>query len=159
MRMRQLFLLSLIVLLLSACGPTRVRTRPFSPADLTLGSRVVQTARTQLGRPYRHGGTSPARGFDCSGLVWWAFRKNGVNVPRTTSEQASAGHRVSLSRVRPGDILVFKTSPLWGNLHTALYVGNGYFIHSPRSGKRIRMERLPNSYWSPRLKTIRRVIR
>ena len=139
---------------ISAYGPSQQAMRQY-----TLGQRVVQTAQKQIGRKYRFGGESPSRGFDCSGLIWWAYRVNGVNVPRVTGDQAGTGVRVSPRRAQPDDILVFKTGRFWGGLHTALYVGNGRFIHSPSSGKRVRIDTLASEYWGPRLRDVRRIVR
>lgn len=145
----------------SACSSKRISAYGPSPAvrQYTLGQRVVLAAQQQIGRKYRYGGESPAGGFDCSGLIWWAYRVNGIRVPRVTGDQAGAGVRVSPRRAQPGDILVFKTGRFWGGLHTGLYVGNGRFIHSPSSGKRVRIDSLANEYWGPRLRDVRRVVR
>lgn len=149
-----------LALLLSGCGTTYISAPDYGGRYDTssLGARVAQTARSQIGAHYRLGGTTP-KGFDCSGLIWWAYRANGINVPRVTGDQAKAGVRVSPRRAQPGDILVFKTGRFWGGLHTALYVGNGQFIHSPSSGKRVRIDTLANEYWGPRLRDVRRIVR
>lgn len=115
---------------------------------------VVRTAQTQLGTFYRFGGSSPSKGFDCSGLIWWAFRQNGITVPRVTTDQARSGRKVS--QPQPGDILVFRTGRGNSGLHTALYAGNRTFVHSPSSGKRVCTDSLADTYWGPRLIMIRR---
>ena len=146
-----------MLLLVAGCGSKRIGYDPVDRSDA--GFRVVRTAQTQIGKRYRAGGTSPATGFDCSGLIWWAFRQHGVSVPRVTRDQASAGSGVSRSNLRPGDILVFKTRSGPAGLHTALYAGNGAFVHSPSSGKRIRMNGMNEEYWRQRLIGVRRVLR
>lgn len=146
-----------MLLLLSGCGSKRIDFEPMEPSGSAI--RVVRTAQTQIGKRYRAGGTSPATGFDCSGLIWWAFRQHGISVPRMTRDQATAGSGVSRSKVRPGDILVFKTRSGPAGLHTGLYAGNGAFVHSPSSGKRIRMDAMSDEYWSRRLIGVRRVMR
>ncbi len=148
----------LLCLFFTGCGPIRITgfDREVAPPRSTgIGAAVVRTAQTQLGKFYRYGGTSPRTGFDCSGLIWWAYRQHGLKVPRLAADQAKAGSAVSRSALRPGDILVFRTP----NPHTALYVGGGKFIHSPSSGKRVRHDEMKNPYWSKRLVRIRRVVR
>ncbi len=148
----------LLCLFVAGCGPTRItgiERAVVVPRTTGVGAQVVSTAQTQLGKFYRYGGASPQTGFDCSGLIWWAYRQHGIKIPRVARDQAGAGSSVSRSGLRPGDILVFKTP----NLHTALYAGRGKFIHSPSSGKRVRHDEMKNPYWSKRLVRIRRVVR
>ena len=73
------------------------------------GRSIAATAASQIGKPYVSGGISPSRGFDCSGLVYWSCRTNGIAIPRMSLDQASYGSKVSRRNLRPGDILVFKT--------------------------------------------------
>lgn len=99
---------------------------------------VIAAAMTQLGVPYRWGAETPGVGFDCSGLVQWAFAQAGVRLPRTTSQQITSGVAVpSVDELRPGD-LVFTRSVRGGRVvdvgHVAIYVGNGRVIVAPRTG-------------------------
>lgn len=110
---------------------------------------IVRTASSQEGKQYRMGGASPSRGFDCSGLIWWAYRQNGLKVPRVTVDQARAGYAVPKSSPRPGDIMVFRTSRGPRGLHTGIYAGNNTFIHSPSRGKTVRRENM-QPYWGNR---------
>lgn len=144
------------VLLLSGCGIGRIvgLRDPFAARVTYSSHKIVRTAQEQIGKRYKFGGSSPSAGFDCSGLIWWSFRKHGVKIPRTTSDQAKMGKKVS--NPQPGDILVFRISRGGSGLHTGLYAGNGQFVHSPSSGKRVTMEDLANSYWRPKLIAIRR---
>lgn len=123
-----------------------------------LGMSVVRTASTQLGKPYRLGGDSPHSGFDCSGLIYWSFRQNGISVPRVTSSQARAGSKVAINSLQPGDIVVFRTQNAPNGLHTGIYVGSGRFIHSPNSRSKVRVDDLSTStYWRKRLVMGRRL--
>lgn len=147
--------------LLAGCAPTIISAPDWSSdgsRDRGLGMRVAQTAKSQIGVRYRLGGTTP-RGFDCSGLIWWAYRQHGINVPRVTEDQARAGYGVGRGAMRAGDILVFRTRQGRTGLHTALYTGGGNFVHSPSSGKRIREDNLRQEYWNRKLIMIRRVVR
>jgi cell wall-associated NlpC family hydrolase len=92
---------------------------------------VLATAKRYVGTHYRYGGESPASGFDCSGFVQYVFGKNGVELPRTSREQAAAGHSLTLGldALQPGDLLLFAST---GSLidHVAIYLGNNRMIHS-----------------------------
>lgn len=108
------------------------------------GSAVSKTALSTVGTPYKYGGATPATGFDCSGLVSWSYKKHGVSVPRTAKEQSRMGRSVSKGGLKPGDVVVFK---LRSGLHTGIYTGNGRFVHSPSSGKRVRVDNIHADYW------------
>lgn len=147
-----------IALALQGCGKSVL---PFGSSGKKYGkasgSAVVAKARSQIGVRYKYGGTTPKTGFDCSGLIQWSYKQCGVTVPRNTKEQAKAGKAVKKSQLRPGDIIVFRISARSG-LHTALYTGNGKFIHSPSSGKRIREDKLSTDYWARRYVSARRIL-
>ncbi|MCL1915490.1 MAG: C40 family peptidase [Desulfovibrionaceae bacterium] len=119
------------------------------------GGGIVSTARSQTGVPYRLGGTTPQKGFDCSGLVYWVYKQYGISVPRLAKAQASSGRQVNSADLKPGDIVAFRIN---GAYHTGIYSGNGNFIHSPRTGSRVREENLRNGYWSKRFIGGRRMI-
>lgn len=91
---------------------------------------VVATAKKYLGLPYAYGGTSPSTGFDCSGFTQYCMNAAGISVPRTSGSQAQGGVTVSTSQMRVGDIVCFY-SPV---SHVGIYMGNGQFIHSPKTG-------------------------
>ncbi len=98
---------------------------------------VVTVARQQLGRRYVFGGTSPTRGFDCSGFTQYLARAVGVNLPRTAAEQARAGREIPRERslLRPGDILTFGRG---GRVtHVGVYVGEGRYVHASSGAGRI----------------------
>ncbi len=101
------------------------------------------------------GGTKPSTGFDCSGLLYWTFAQHGITIPRTAREQMKVGSSVDRSKLRPGDIVGFRISRR--GYHTGLYVGNGKFVHSPSSGKRIREDKINDAYWKKRFVTARRL--
>lgn len=121
-------------------GPGRGTGQPsgvarVSTEDASVRARVVETALAVMGEPYRWGGTSSERGFDCSGLVWYAYGSHGIDLPRASRDQARVGRHVppETARLRPGDILLFGDEP-GGVTHVGLYVGKARFIHSTTSG-------------------------
>jgi cell wall-associated NlpC family hydrolase len=153
---RNMALLLVCAVLLTACGA--FRSAPDSGPAPESARKAVKTAYTQMGKKYRSGGASPQKGFDCSGLIWWAYRENGVKVPRITTDQAHAGQQVPLSAARQGDILVFRTGSGPRGLHTGIYTGGNSFIHSPRQGENVRVESLEVPYWRNKLIAVRRVV-
>lgn len=106
-------------------------------ADGLVLSRVVQTALDVMGMPYRWGDAGE-EGFDCSGLIQYAFGRHGITLPRRSADQARAGTAVSrdLAALRAGDILTFANSGTRIS-HVGLYLGNGRFIHSASGGVQI----------------------
>ncbi len=91
---------------------------------------VMNTAKKYLGLAYLYGGTSPDTGFDCSGLTQYAFAEAGITIPRVSYEQAASGISVPNKQLRVGDLVAFN-SPV---SHVGIYIGNGKFIHSPKTG-------------------------
>ena len=108
---------------------------------------IVDTARSQIGVPYRYAGQSPRDGFDCSGFVQWVYARHGVRLPRRTDDQLKIGRHVSKSELRPGDLVFFMPSAKSGDLHVGIFDGHGGFIHSPSPGGRVREESLLAPYW------------
>jgi len=104
------------------------------------GKRAVRAALSQLGTPYAWGGASPA-GFDCSGLVMWAYQHAGISLPHSTWAMMSVGRPVSRRNLRPDD-LVFSE----GGGHVGIYIGHGVVVHSPHSGTVV--ERSPLRSWA-----------
>ncbi len=138
--------------LLAACStnpPVRHDTTAGGAQPATGHHPAVAVATRLLGTPYRYGGSSP-RGFDCSGLVQYAYRQAGVPVPRTTTAQRRHATPVTLTRIQPGDLLFFKHGSRKVS-HVGIYTGNGQFIHAPSSGKRVSYASLDNPYWQQRL--------
>lgn len=118
---------------------------------------IISTAQTQLGKPYRWGGESPSAGYDCSGLMWWTFRRNGFRIPRVSWKQYSAGTFVERHDIRPADMVFFKVVT-GKSMHVGLVTDRGTFIHAPKSGKRVMESRLDNPFWSEHYVGARRII-
>ncbi|MFD7016493.1 NlpC/P60 family protein [Streptomyces sp. NPDC059928] len=99
------------------------------------GAAALAAAQTMIGRPYVYGATGTAS-FDCSGLTSWAYRQAGIDIPRTSEEQANAGTQIGRSQLKPGDLVLF-----FGDLHhVALYAGNNMVLHAPKPGAVVRYE-------------------
>lgn len=97
-------------------------------------ANVVQAALTQVGSPYVWGGAAPG-GFDCSGLVMWAFQQAGISLPHSSQAQARGGQPVSLNDLQPGDVVTFYNDAS----HSGIYVGDGMVIHSSTYGQPVRV--------------------
>ena len=120
-------------------------------------SDLVVNAMTFLGVPYRRGGTNASTGFDCSGFVRSMFEQTvGKVLPRRASEQAAATEKIDKQDLKPGDLVFFNTMRQTFS-HVGIYVGDNKFIHSPRSGQRVRIEDMRDSYWQHRFTGARRV--
>ncbi len=117
-----------------------------------LRNEIVETARGFIGMPYRWGGTSPDKGFDCSGLVMAVYYLNGINLPRTSREQYRAGKPLPQNDLSEGDLVFFDTAGRDRVSHVGIYMGDGQFIHAPGSGKTIRTDSLSSTYYAPRYK-------
>ena len=113
-----------------------------------LRSELVKTARRFIGIPYLWGGTTADNGFDCSGLTMVSYRLNGLNLPRVSRSQFKAGKWVSKEKLRPGDLVFFATKGGTRVTHVGMYVGDGNFIHAPRTGKTVRIEKLSNGFFA-----------
>lgn len=113
------------------------------------GSKAVSLAMQAQGTPYVWGGNSLTKGVDCSGLVQQVYKQLGINLPRTTYEQAKYGKVVSTGALLPGDLVFYNTGggdPNGiGNLsHVGIYIGNGQIIHAPGRGKSVKVTTLTN---------------
>jgi len=102
----------------------------------TTGAAAVAFAERELGVPYVYGAASPTAGFDCSGLVVWAYAQVGIRLPRVTYDQVRAGVPVaSVAQLAPGDLIFTRGDvPVRDFGHVAMYVGNGIEINAPHTG-------------------------
>lgn len=119
---------------------------------------VLQRALALLGTPYRWGGSSPDSGFDCSGLVGYVFRNAiGIELPRVSREMAKTGAPVAdRASLAAGDLVFF--SRRGGEVdHVGIYVGEGNFVHAPRTGRDVTVSSLDSGYWSEKFLKARRV--
>ena len=122
-------------------------------------SDMVITAMNFLGVPYKRGGNNQDDGFDCSGFTRHIFEMSlGLVLPRRADEQASAPGLLQIARddLKPGDLVFFNTLKRTFS-HVGIYIGEGKFIHSPRTGGAVRVEDMRFVYWNTRFTGARRV--
>ena len=120
-------------------------------------SELVMQAMGLLGVPYKRGGNSEEKGFDCSGFVRYMYEKSvGLVLPRRAEEQAKVTEEISRSELKPGDLVFFNTLKQTFS-HVGIYVGDGKFIHAPRPGKAVRVDDMREAYWQQRFNGARRV--
>ncbi len=115
---------------------------------------AIAAAESKIGLPYVWGATGP-KSFDCSGLMLWSWRKAGVELPRTSQQQANYGTPVPLAKIQPGDLVTSN----WGDgpsSHVGMYVGNGRIINAPKPGGVVSYSKL-NDYYKSHINTVRRV--
>ena len=131
---------------------------PGTPADGESRIKtVLERALALLGTPYRWGGTSPDKGFDCSGLVGYVFRNAlGIELPRVSREMARSGELISdRAKLNEGDLVFFGRR---GRVdHVGIYLGEGRFVHAPSTGKDVMVSSLETGYWSGKFMQARRV--
>jgi hypothetical protein len=118
---------------------------------------LVGNAMMFLGVPYKRGGNSAETGFDCSGFVRAVYEQSvGLMLPRKSSDQAAATTPIDKSELKPGDLVFFNTLKAAFS-HVGIYVGDGKFVHSPRTGAFVRVEDMRINYWQSRFNGARRV--
>lgn len=130
--------LALVVTTMAGCATSPVETG-------ALGNRAAAAALDQVGTPYRYGGSTPA-GFDCSGLVHYAYTTAGLSIPRTTAGQWAKLPAVAEKDLQPGDLLFFRIDGKMS--HVGMYVGDRRFVHAPSSGRRVEVEDLDARFYS-----------
>jgi cell wall-associated NlpC family hydrolase len=129
-------------LVLSGCGgaPVRHSIKPV-PGDV-----VLREAKSQIGVPYHYGGRDPRTGFDCSGLVYYIYKKHDSILPRDARELYKLGDEVAKRDLKPGDLVFFDTQRTKPG-HVGIFAGDGRFVHAPSTGGRVREDELENNYW------------
>jgi cell wall-associated NlpC family hydrolase len=135
----------------------------FQSPPTTLADSIIATAAEAMGRPYEYGGTGEnGEGFDCSGLIQYAYAKHGIALPRRSTDQAREGSKVDrkLTLLKPGDLLTFSNrgGPV---THVGLYTGGGRFIHSATRGVQVSTLSANDPYgrwWYKRWVGVRRIV-
>jgi hypothetical protein len=143
--------------------PVPAQVQPQS-APTDLADSIVATASEAMGRPYEYGGTGEdGEGFDCSGLIQYAFGKHGIELPRRSTDQAREGRKVDKTpeQLKPADLLTFSNRG-GAVTHVGLYIGEGRFIHSATRGVQVSTLSPTDPYgrwWYKRWVGVRRIIR
>jgi cell wall-associated NlpC family hydrolase len=133
-------------------GKAELQVEPAVDDDGAAGTRAMAAlaeARKQLGTPYQWGGSSPSTGFDCSGLVQWAYAKVGIEIPRTSEQQilASNGKAVDREHLKPGDLVFFRDAG--GDVHhVGISLGGDKFLNAPHTGAKVRIDDLDQPYYA-----------
>ena len=164
---RSMRLVAVLALLVSAAPARSVAAQApipvlagMSASASSLRDSIVAMARAQIGTRYRHGGATPQRGFDCSGLVQYVMARFAMIVPRTAKQQAAVGVPVErdTSLLRPGDLLTFAAAGRAAITHIGIYVGDGRFVHASSVAGRV-IESPLNRAPAPKIKVWRGVAR
>ncbi|MER2000890.1 MAG: C40 family peptidase, partial [Lysinibacillus sp.] len=121
-------------------------------------SDIVNTAKRFLGLPYLWAGTS-SWGYDCSGIIYAAYRAHGIMIPRDSFYQATKGKAISKSKLQPGDLVFFAYNGGTGKVyHVGLYIGNGQMLHAPHYAAKVRIERLDSGVYKRNYSGARRYL-
>lgn len=147
----KLFLLSLILsVVLSGCGL-------WGRSGSATGYAAAKSAKRYIGVPYKYGGETP-RGFDCSGLTAYVYKRHGVALPRSSDKQAKVGKPVRKTHLRPGDLIFFSANGGRRKVnHVGIYIGDGKFVHAPGTGKKVTTASLGSAYFKKNYHSARRV--
>lgn len=143
--MRRLAGVVLAAALLAGCATTPPGRASADPVT----ERVAEIAAGLRGTPYRFGGEGPG-GFDCSGLVHYAYERAGMRVPRTARGQYEAVRPLYVEQLVPGDLVFFRTNGAFVS-HVGIYVGDRRFVHALNAGEPVKVSDLDSRYWSARL--------
>jgi len=157
--LRRFLWIACLGVMLPLCAQTAV---PQDSAPKGQLATLLAKAKACIGVPYRWGGIT-TKGFDCSGFVHFVFGSCGIDLDRTSGNQAKEGDPVDLANIQPGDLLFFSTRGMRkGITHVGIYLGEGQFIHAAgwrgtRTGC-VQLGQLASSYFSERLVAARRIV-
>jgi cell wall-associated NlpC family hydrolase len=159
--------MAVLALGLAGCGgPDTIRSGPppardwgnAQPEDPAGANAILMRAIGLVGTPYRYGGNTPESGFDCSGLVNYVFRDMlDLQLPRTSRDLAAMqGPKIAPNRLAAADLVFFGRG---GEItHVGIYVSEGRFVHAPRTGGTVRLDRLDGPYWRDHYTGAKRVL-
>lgn len=122
-----------------------------------IAQEILLNAMSLKGIKYKYGGASPETGFDCSGFVGYVYDKAAnIKLPRTAKGISKVGVHVDKNGLQPGDLVFFNTTRRAFS-HVGIYVGEGNFIHAPRTGSHVRIESMHTRYWHKRFNGAKRI--
>lgn len=127
-----------------------------APAESSKGEQLVAEAKKQLGKAYEWGAEGPNT-FDCSGLMQYAAKALGINIPRVAKDQAKAGRAVDKSDLQPGDLVYFQGDGKSDISHIGMFIGDGKFIHAPKTGDVVKITNLESDYYRRTYRGARRI--
>lgn len=135
------------------------QVRTITPASSDAIDVFKATLLSQLGKPYVYGGNGPNY-FDCSGLSSYVYKKIGISLPRTASDQQRTGTSVNrtLEDLKFGDLVFFKNPGQSGASHVGIYVGNGQMIHAPQTGDVVKYTNIFTGYYKNRFFSAKRYV-
>jgi cell wall-associated NlpC family hydrolase len=136
-------------------GYGRVAVEP-RVADAAVGGAIADVAMGMVGTRYRYGGTDPDEGFDCSGLVYYAYGQAGYEVPRTSQEMFRTARKIAIAEADPGDLMFFQDQTKLS--HVGIYLGDGMFVHAPASGREVAVASLDSPYYQQHLVAVGRLL-
>jgi cell wall-associated NlpC family hydrolase len=125
-------------------------------ADTALGGAIAEVAIGMVGTRYRYGGTDPIEGFDCSGLVYYAYGQAGYSVPRTSQELFRAARKIAVGDADAGDLMFFQDQTKLS--HVGIYLGDGRFVHAPANGQNVAVASLDSPYYQEHLVAVGRLL-
>jgi cell wall-associated NlpC family hydrolase len=125
-------------------------------ADAVVGGAIADVAMGMVGTRYRFGGIDPIQGFDCSGLVYYAYAQAGYHVPRTSQELFRAARKISVGDADRGDLMFFQDQTKLS--HVGIYLGEGLFVHAPASGQNVAVSSLSSPYYQQHLVAVGRLL-
>jgi cell wall-associated NlpC family hydrolase len=163
----KIIMLGLVTIMLAGCAaPGKVTTprpevvlsqRAFDEIAAARARELALHALSHIGVPYRYGGTSPAIGFDCSGLVHYVYHRGaGLALPRNTQALSAVGVPVMEGALEPGDLVFFDTRRKPYS-HVGIYLGDQRFIHAPTTGGYVELVDMRERYWQSRFNGARRL--
>lgn len=158
MAVRTVFCLLLAVSLLAGCASDEKKPLAVAPVKPAVSgnARAVNDALQLQGTPYVYGGHSPEQGFDCSGLVYYVYHRQGVRLPRDTQSLVSLLPEIRPEQRLPGDLVFFNISGKSVS-HVGIYIGDDQFVHAPSSNSgRVMTSSLNQPYWRERFAAVRR---
>jgi cell wall-associated NlpC family hydrolase len=139
----------------AAQPPGRVALEP-RVADAAVGGAIADVAMGMVGTRYRYGGTDPIEGFDCSGLVYYAYSQAGYTVPRTSQELFRTARKIAVGDADPGDLMFFQDQVKLS--HVGIYLGDGLFVHAPSTGQKVAVASLDSPYYQQHLVAVGRLL-